>query len=601
MPSKPWERDPFNPYRFYRSVSEHLHKYQVHNKALSFNQKAESFAKTTEQRIPLFIQRCHQHFLLANSKEGEQDVRKLKRMAPTNLNAKHIHALQLYYRDDLEEALKEFYRGIFLRIKPDNFTSWVKVTMGTLEDCVGEAVGDIMSPKILGKTIVKMKMMDLKIAPQRRALSEVAKLKRTKIIEKNKKCYAEKYLGLVAQDKFFLKECFKHPAMYLTNTKHNGIIWDILKTTVEKVDVKQESLWRRKPLYFWANKSSRMSKKMEKRVKEAKIEKNRLLRQECRRQLEHVYMCLKRGDWTECYKKGEALREKLFELSDHVFPSRRTLLNSLIEILGMMYISLKSFVPNWSERQNDERFFYMMGIFRPYQSSQELFRDSFHAFIPNQQSYMKKMSDNLSLSDNHLEKVYYAYEVACCSSMKKDIEQMRSYTRLCLFESKKAHSFFWYLNSLFLLARTEFQDSNLFDAEVSLSAARELAQRKDLDDIAHFANRGVHLARRLTEEELRGRKGLEKRSDELIDNMVSMDLKINCSKILKRMETLPTDMRMSLIPGMKPLKRPHKKKEEALEEKEGYVDDSEENAIYALLEEARRRKTFRISDAMLNW
>uniref|UniRef100_A0A0A9WKE7 Tetratricopeptide repeat protein 25 n=1 Tax=Lygus hesperus TaxID=30085 RepID=A0A0A9WKE7_LYGHE len=558
----------FNCGRVYRDMAKYSMRNCMYNVAKDKLDLAVSLTKKEDDLVDsLYLRsKCYEKMIDIPSAMADCD----RALATRNLPyINYLKGQLLYKQNRFEDALSTFAKNCRKKAYPDNFDYGVAMVTGTMQNCVGRNAGP------LGKFILEMKM---RAAPKNGMNNEELKMHNDRM-ERKKKAFSEKYLGSLADDKRMITEIYQSPPMLGDNEAVDMAVRQLERVTVEKLDYLEDCLWQRKPLYCYEHLRIKPSPK---RINELKISwkiQKKILVGELDRQMKKLGALHKKGDWVELYKLAEYMRKKVWGTPKEQMSCKSEYMTKIIDIVGEMYLGMKTFKKHWSIEWNDKRLIVMIGLDRPQTSVYDLCKEAFHAPILDIRAKLEEYTEYFHLTEDEYQKMYYNFEIACLYSMLGMWREARSFSKTSIFDARKQTNIVWYINALFVFARSEVQDASFHDAMVTLIAIREACRRFGFREQEEFFNRALTVLH--NEPQVKKVPQVHKssiiREQQIIHLMPDFELKSQAKSLFSRMSKKPPWRRMMLMKGAA---MPVSEKEEepdiiteALEERELMKDE----------------------------
>ncbi|BET02486.1 Hypothetical protein NTJ_15305 [Nesidiocoris tenuis] len=193
----------------------------------------------------------------------------------------------------------------------------------------------------------------------------------------------------------------------------------------------------------------------------------------------------------------------------------------------------------------------MIGLDRPKTTVYDLCKEAFHTPIIDIRTKIEEFADYFQLTDDEYQKLYYNFEIACLFSMVGMWREARSFSKTSIFDARKQANPVWYINSLFVYARSEVQDGSYVDAMVTFIAIREACRKFGFVEQEEFFSRAlalIHLepsARRIPQMQ----KSIRLREEQIIRIMPNFELKNQAKSLFISMNQKPSWRRMMLMKG----------------------------------------------------
>ncbi|XP_014241284.1 uncharacterized protein LOC106662003 [Cimex lectularius] len=545
--------DVCNAPQVYKYMAGHVVARELYEAGIRLYTIAEEVSRNTVDKAYDRIKRSQCHLALCDIPKAREDATKAMELCPEMLYLHFQNGNVLYNENLFENSLMTYEYGSKQRTFPDLFGNGVNIATGTLENCVGGNAGPMLSQECLGKIIVALKLQEMGIKEiKKKELNEIQKKRNEMIVAERKRHYSEKYLGMIAREKLHMIDMLMSSALFGSNTVHNKVMENMLINTVEKLEVLQDCLWRRKPLYVFAHKRGKPAPKHLKEIKQEAILKAHLMVRDIARQMNLVLVYYNNKDWGACYKLCEHIRAKLWRMPDIKGVNKDECVEQLIDVLGDMYFAMKAMHPDWPQKWNDKRILCILGITQNMFSAKEVAKYGFHYPVYNAHQRIKDYLEGIMLTNSQYQKMFFNFEISCLYSMIHNLPQMRSFARQAVFTARKEGNIIWYINCLFLLARTDFEEGNILEGIVSLTAIREACFKYGFPMQEKFAERGIVLLHvEMSKEKLVGGvRGSVNRAKNIIDLMPNADLRSRARTLIWQVNKKPPWKRMPLVKGV---------------------------------------------------
>lgn len=558
----------FNCARVYRDMAKYCMRKNSYDVARDKLDLAVSFTKKDDDMVnSLYLRsKCFEKMIdIPNAMADCEKALSIK-------NLPHITYLKgslLYKQNRFEDALSTFAKSSRPKAYPDKFDYGVAMVTGTMQNCVGRNAGP------LGKFILEMKVRG---APKAGMNNEELKMYNDQM-ERKKKAFSEKYLGSLADDKQMISDIILSPPMLGDNEAQDIACRQIERSTVEKLNYLENCLWQRKPLYSYEHLRIKPSPHRVHEVKELGRLKKKLVAEEIDRQLIKLQILKEKSEWVEMYKLAEYLRGKVWSIPNDSMTCKNEYLYNIMDVVGEMYLCMKTFKKRWSIDWNDKRLIVMIGLDRPRTSVYDLCKDSFHAPITDIKAKITEYTEYHRLTEDEYQMMYYNYEIACLFSMLGMWREARSFSKTSIFDARKQSNVVWYINALFVYARSEVQDGSYHSAMVTFVAIREACRRFGFSEQEEFFNRVLTVLHKepVVKRVPQVLRSANIREQQIIHLMPDFELKSQAKGLFSRMNKRPPWRRMQLMKGNAvPIGEKEEEREEikiAIEEREMMKDE----------------------------
>lgn len=528
----------FYNYTLYKGLAPRKKQLKKYDQAEVLFGKAIENAEPDKAR-PLILARSDVRNYLVNSKAARSDVQNVLEQDPEDIRAWENEARTIYEQREFEEALIRHYQGLERRRYPDAFYKGVLVSKETLEDCIGRTAGPVFDLDRMGQVIVNKLGQPHK--NYNTGHDEVRQAKEKHKLERIDYTFAQKYFGRGAKDKKFLKTLTGHPAyktgpQYLQKT--NAKLEDMFAQQLERLEETQETLRIRRPMYTIKYEKGKISEKM----KEQK-----------QKDLEHSRMAVKRvvdklqteaEDLQKNFKKSACLNvcERLRRFVEHqprnLMPDsvRDTVLTQLYSTVGELHVDAKTFVPSFSDVENEGRIEHMVYANLSDPDLKRRIEDTVFPPFAEVKNTRAKFENRLANSINRTERIFLYHEISRCYFQEKNLDMAYKTTCYAYEMAKSARNSVWRFNTGFLQALALLMDGNTDDAKIILNEVMIEARKMDRDDCRDFIKKVVEMAVILDRLNYDDLSYIEKRETEIIGQMPSREHRIKVKSMLQQLK-----------------------------------------------------------------
>lgn len=476
-------------------------------------------------------------------------------LEPKNMVARHMQALAMFTINDFERALVINYRGVRQRQKPPYFHEGINQGAETLQDCVGRNAGNVLIdflPLIKENETVTFDMYEPEVIPHKSRIPEPEAKNMLSQLEARKhaklaRVMAMKYLGKMADDKFYLQTLRDDPTIKSANAAGSRELNRIIVETLSTLTERQEMLRFQRPYY--SIKLAELSKSHHQ-----DMFKKKLLENERNTSARTAELYLKRID--QCWHsnklalliaKAERMQLFLDSRTPHTLPDKELFTDRLYRVVGEGYLSQYRLSYNMSDRGNRRRVFYLMGVpvNRPT-SYDSVIMNYPHKFVSTKLA-LEKYMDTLEKCENAMMRCWLRYEVARLLATQKNYALAKYYAKRCQREAAEINNATWWLNGCFVLISGDMQQGNVNEVRNQVEEAyrwTNLIQSGErtqafLQKCAAMAGEVIAIDER---------KAIVQREKEIM-RVLDDSLKVETEVLFKRLTTVPVGRRFSVLPG----------------------------------------------------
>ncbi|XP_073987075.1 uncharacterized protein [Rhodnius prolixus] len=507
---------------------------------------AEKVTKSDKEKVSIHLNKSNAHKALANLGEARYEAMKaLLLNKDTKVITPYLNlANLLFHENEYEESISKYVKGKGNK----DCQIGLDLAMGTLENCVGENAGAMFDKEVLGGVIQRIKQEELGLEPPKIQMTIDEQRERQIKLNLRKKYITGRYLGTISDEKVFLKK-LRADKELLGSGGVTDVIVEVIDDTLDKLDKKESALWHRKPLYSYYNKvrnfqSSDYAKQFEAQIK--KIDK-RMLVTNIIENIKEVRDLKDSKQNEQCYFKMLRIKSKLQNISVKTLPFKAEYVRELNRIMGEMYLGTKQLIPNRSPEINDLRIKYTLGVQRPIWPAEIEVVDHINLNKPNelQKTYLKELE---ICTDNH-ERAFLNYEIACINFMNGIPGAASSkYAFATLSAARLARNIPWFLNALFIIAKTEFTANQFESGRLTLIAAKKACENFGQIKQAEFIDRAIILLQHIKPSDFLKKDSVLFGEEKLINNMPTDKLRDKLTKLLLSLPNIPAWRRV-FIPG----------------------------------------------------
>ncbi|XP_068619469.1 outer dynein arm-docking complex subunit 4-like [Battus philenor] len=476
------------------------------------------------------------------------------KLQPDNMIALNMQARAMYTMSDFERSLVINYRGARIRQQPGYFREGIIQGLETIQDCIGVNSGNVMMdflPLIKRSEVARadenepQKPLHVSRIPRPEKKKKLTQMEARKHLTLAR-VLAMKYLGPMANDKFFIQELKDDDRLQSANsrgsTELKGIVTEALRSLTER----QEMLRVQRP-YYSIKLAEKAESKHQNKYKDDVLTKEREIgARNAERLLKQIDRSLRAKRVMEVMSYAERLQTFLDAKTPRTLPDKEIYIDKLYRFVGEAYLCQHRLSYRLSERSNRRRIAFLMGlpVGRPT-SFDSVLGNYPYKFIDIKKA-TSKVSAALDMCENSTMRCWLMYEMARLLSTQKNYALAKYYAKRCQREAQEISNTTWWLNGLFVLMSGDMQQGNANEVRIQVEEAYEYSKKlQDPEQVQAFLNKCAEMmAEQVTADE---RKAIEQRQRQILGVMDDARL-IETRVLFKRMSALPAGRRFSVLP-----------------------------------------------------
>ncbi|KAJ8670373.1 hypothetical protein QAD02_001632 [Eretmocerus hayati] len=497
-------------------------------------------------------------------KEAAEVAEKCMNIDPSHLGAYYTRMEALYDVAEFCMSLVYAQRGARRR---SSFKPAVLLANGTVDDCVGKRVPPDTLRKLYPwiyslerhRDEAKKRLLDeedefdgideeqmrFKINdPDSRLRRHRAKLDRL---------LAALYLGASCDDKFFLGDMIHLPALNSANKASGAKLMTATKDCLKRQQSQQEALRMRRPLYaLKARLEALQTCGMKIEACQELMLKSCLANQLARFMLRKIHEARLARDYPLFFQLVERAKVNLDSWSLRLCPQRDRYLNALYQMVARAYLDPRN-VARFADE--DKKIAYIrrsLGLKGP-----RLPRDEYLAWPPNLNLRRAVLAcrDRLALTKNPFEMLWLFHELCKLKLEKKRFDMARFYSKKLRDLGEEMGLEEWVLNATHVLVRIELAQNNRAEAKDACTVCIESARKLGSCVLMDFYERAIDFidsldfsARLSDDDSIAARQ-------KLIISLAPVELRPETSLLLRAIDAVKPNRRLSVMPGCKPKPR----------------------------------------------
>ncbi|XP_049884980.1 outer dynein arm-docking complex subunit 4-like [Pectinophora gossypiella] len=544
------EKQLYGALTVYRERGAYLRRLeQIEKSKASYD---EAF-KNAPDNVRLLIGRSQVCSDAVKPQQAYADAELALKLEPTNMNARNMQANAMYTMSDFERSVVMNYRGSRIRKQPPYFTEGINQGLETIQDCVGKNVGHVLLDflPIIRKQEAKRvgddepeRVLHVSRIPHLDYKKRLTQMQARKHITLSR-VLANKYLGPMAYDKFFLQALTEDPCIKSANSKGSKDLKKLIKDALETLSERQDMLRTQRPYYAIKAAEKSESKYQNKFRAQLLINECRINTRTAERLIKQIELCLWRRRIMDMMANAERMQIFLDMKTPRTLPDRDMFIDRLYKLVGEGYLSQYRISFKLSERGLHRRIAFLMGL----PTGRPKSYDSVIAAAPRNVDVKvaaERVSARLEMCENSYMRCWLMYEMSRILNIQKNYALSRFYAKRCQREAQEISSVTWWLNGCFALMSGDMQQGNANEVRVQVEEAFEWSkQMQDSDQVRAFLLKCLEVASEtISVDEQKANKQREKQILKVMDE----DTRVETGVLFKRISRLPEGRRFSVLP-----------------------------------------------------
>lgn len=486
--------------------------------------------------------------------QAYSDAELALKLEPRNMNARNMQARAMYTMSDFERSVVMNFRGARVRRQPPYFMEGINQGVETILDCIGINAGSVMLeflPLIkhaeIGHTDENEPQKPLHVSripklEQKRKLTQMEARKHLTLA----RVLAMKYLGPMVYDKFFLQELTDDPRIKSANVGGSNELRALVKEALRSLTERQEMLRSQRP-YYSIKLAERAESKHQNKYKEAILVKEREIgARTAERLLKAIDKSLKASRVMDVIAQAERMQMFLDGKTPRTLPDKELYTDRLYRAVGEAYLLQHRLSYTLSERGNRRRIAFLMGLSVGRPTSFDSVMANYPLKFIDIKQATEKVVQTLEMCENSTMKCWLMYELSRLLCTQKNYALAKFYAKRCQREAHELGNTTWWLNGCFVLMSGDMQQGNANEVRIQVEEAYEWSKKlPDPERVQAFLAKCSEMAAEaVTADE---RKAIIQREKQIV-SVMDEEQKIETQVLFKRMSTVPTGRRFSVLP-----------------------------------------------------
>ncbi|XP_060826622.1 outer dynein arm-docking complex subunit 4 [Bombus pascuorum] len=487
---------------------------------------------------------------------------------PTHSHVKHMQLQTLFYIGEFEHSLVHAHQG-YQKYPTTFFQHGILRGNETIEDCIGLDT-EPMALELLSPWIRELQIYrELLIEKLKEEVDELAGIEeeQTKFkvnypearaeaeFKRMQRILGHLYLGCLAHDNEFLQHLSEHPEKLESPNKETSVLLHQVITRNYRRGIRRQNVLRmRRPLYVMMFESRRIPPGHKKILENEKKLRRNLIVIEADFLLHRLHEIRMRKDYITFFGMVDRVKDKFDSYSLKMFPLKEKCLNALYNMVAWTYIDTRD-LSNIQSRQRKRTYLkHHLGI-----RVAELPRDSDIGWLKatDRKETLKTYRRRLAMASEPLELAWLFHEFSKYLIDIRRYDLARFYGKKARDMGQEAGNEQWMLNSQHLFIRIEISQNYRNEAKEAALLALSSAKKLGLDFLIDFYKSAIEVIDDMDMEKLLAFDAIAARQ-QLILNLMPDDMKAEVDFLWRRMDAVPANRRLSVMPGCKPVDRKFK-------------------------------------------
>ncbi|XP_029172700.1 uncharacterized protein LOC114941759, partial [Nylanderia fulva] len=570
----------------YRLAS--LDRYPI---AIDYFEKASKTAEDLRTLIGL----CRTLIKHTRYVDAEKLSEKCLKIDPGHYKARQIRMETLFQIGEFSLSLVHAYEGMRRRRYGMTFEHGVYLANETIEDCIGQNTSPVAllllypwirrlcehRERLIGKLEGEEDELEGIDEDEARFKVNDPEVQRQARMNRLQRIIVKMDIGYLTSDKDFLEKIVSHPEIMVSPSKSSTAELLALASTCHRNAMNlREFLRMRRPLYILL-----FQRQMPKGHK-MMIERERKLRRniiviEANLLLHRLHVARLDKDYPTFFKLVDRIKNKFDSYSNKMFPLKQKCLDALYKMVAWVYIDTRNLTCLDNEELQMRYLKHHLGI-----RVAILPRDSDLAWMPtvSPKETLKIFRRRLAMGSAPLELAWLHHEFCKFLIDIHRFDLARFYAKKGRDIAQEAACEQWVLNIDHLILRLEIHQNNRNEAREAAVLALACARKLGIDYLMDFYERAIKAVDELDVERIGDFDDVAARQ-QLILELMPKEMKGEVDFLWRRMDVVPAERRLSIMPGCKPIDRKFKMPSVRRTILPSPPKDPERNARIALLKQ----------------
>ncbi|XP_070149781.1 outer dynein arm-docking complex subunit 4 [Polyergus mexicanus] len=498
---------------------------------------------------------------------AEKLSEKCMKIDPGHYKARQMRMEALFQIGEFGSSLAHAYEG--MRRHGMTFEHGVYQANETVEDCIGRNTSPmallLLYPWIqrlcehrellIGRLEVEEDEFEGIDEDKARFKVNDPEVQRQAQMRRLQRVIAKMDMGGLTIDKDFLEKIVSRPEIVVSPSKISTAELLALASTCHRNAMNlQELLRMRRPLYILLFQRRKISKGRKMMIeRERKLRRN-IIVLEADFLLHRVHVAKITKDYPTFFKLIDRIKNKFDSYSDKMFPLKRKCLDALYKMVAWVYIGTRNLMCLDNEKLKTRYLKHHLGI-----RVATLPRDSDLAWMStvNPKETLKMFRRRLAMASTPLELAWLHHEFCKCLIDIHRFDLARFYAKKGRDIAQKADCEEWVLNIDHLILRIEIHQNNRNEARDAAVLALACAKKLGIDYLIDFYERAIKAVDELDVERIGDFDDVTARQQFILE-LMPKEMKGEVDFLWRRMNVVPAERRLSVMPGCKPIDRKFK-------------------------------------------
>ncbi|XP_072767550.1 outer dynein arm-docking complex subunit 4-like [Anoplolepis gracilipes] len=499
---------------------------------------------------------------------AEKLSEKCMKIDPGHYKARQMRMKAFFQIGEFSLSLAHAYEG--MRRHRMTFEHGVYQANETIEDCIGRNTSPtallLLYPWIqrlcehrellIGKLEVEEDEFEGIDEDKARFKVNDPEVQRQARMKRLQRVIAKMDMGYLTTDKNFLEEIVNNPEIVASppNKMSTAELLALASRCYRNAMNLQELLRMRRPLYILLFRRRKIPKRRKMMIeRERKLRKN-IIVVEADLLLRRLHVARINKDYSTFFKLVDRIKNKFDSYLNKMFPLKKKCLDALYKIIAWTYIDTRNLTCLDNEELKTRYLKHHLGI-----RVATLPRDIDLAWKPtvNPKEMLKVFRRRLAMASAPLELAWLHHEFCKFLIDFHRFDLARFYAKKGRDIAQEADCEEWVLNIDHLILRIEIHQNNRNEARDAAVLALACARKLGIDCLIDFYERAIKIVDELDVERIGDLDDITAKQ-QLILELMPEEMKGEVDFLWRRMNVVPVERRLSVMPGCKPIDRKFK-------------------------------------------
>ncbi|XP_041982848.1 outer dynein arm-docking complex subunit 4-like [Aricia agestis] len=545
------EKSIFGALTVYRERGAYLRRLEQFEKSKDAYDEAH---RTTSDDVRTLTGRSQVLADAVKPKQAYSDAEIALKLEPTNMIARNMQARALHTLSEFERAVVMNYRGYRVRRQPPYFMEGINQGVETIQDCIGVNAGNVMVDFLPLIKQLETDHVDDDEPKKVTRVSRIPRMERKKQLTQMQarkqqtleRVLAMKYLGPMANDKFFLQNLCKNSRLKSANAKGSLELKQLADEALNSLTDRQKMLHSQRP-YYTIKLAEKSESKHQNKYKEATLARERDIgARTAEKLLRSIGISVRRNKIMDLISQAERLQVFLDTKTPRTLPEKDHYLDRLYTAVGDGYLSQYRLSYTLSEQGNKRRIAFLLGL--PVGRPKSF--DSVMANYPNKfidtNVAAAKAKATLDMCENATMRCWLMYEMSRLLASQRSYALSKFYAKRCQKEAQEIDSPTWWLNGCFALMSGDMQQGNYNEVKMQVDEAYEYTKKlPEPERVQAFLLKVAEMASETRPAD--DKKAILQRENHILKVMDEPE-KTQAMVLFKRLAIVPSGRRFSVLP-----------------------------------------------------